>query len=297
MTDEPLTEKERAGLRAIMAAKKLAPVQCDCRWCGQPMMADRYQVAGNIRTYATCDKCRQDAEKARRQQEENDRLEIVALDREQFRKVCGITPKFQGVRFDTYDLEGLSNQLVKAKEKAVNYAENFPLETKGSGFESLILFSESSWGTGKTHLACSIAHRILDRWMGKPEYCPVKFISEPDLFMSITATYNYTLEERARMPSETDIIRRLIAVPLLIIDDMGKRKPTDPRFVQRILFSIINGRYDYEKPLVLTANLNPDGLGAYLGGGDGDEAILDRLIGMCGGSFLRMDGKSKRRVR
>jgi len=167
----------------------------------------------------------------------------------------------------------------------------------------MVMFSEASWGVGKTHLAGAIAHRILDRWQGDPFMCPVLFVSEPDILLQITATYNFNLEEKQTRESESDIINRLIAVPLLIIDDVGKRKVSDLRFVQRIHFSIIDGRYKKLKPIVLTANLDSEGLGRYLGGinpaearTDGvDEATLDRLIEMCGGQFDKMDGKSYRR--
>jgi len=276
--------------------KKLEPIECQCLLCGGTMLADRWQAGENIRTLSTCPACLEKADEIQRQKAGAEYMEEIANRREGYREKCGILPKFQPVRFESYKTEGLAIQLVKALKKARDYADSFPVETVGVGYKSLVLFSESSWGVGKTHLACSIGHRVLDLWQGKPGLCPVRFISEPQLFMDITGTYNYSQDERATKPSETDIIRRMITVPLLILDDVGKRKPADPRFVQRVLFSIIDGRYNYNRPIVMTANLNPEGLARYLGGGDSDEAILDRLIGMCGGGFTRMDGQSKRRL-
>ena len=189
----------------------------------------------------------------------------------------------------------------KAFQKCWNYAENFPLAAP-QGYPSLVLFSERSWGVGKTHLVCALGHRLLDRWKGEKIGRPIiKFISEPDLYLQIQATYNYSPEDRLHRESEASIIQSLLQPCLLIIDDVGKRKVQDGRFVQRIMFAIIDGRYKAMLPIVLTANLGQNGLKAYLGGGE-DEASFDRLIEMCGGKsgkaikFFRLEGPSYRRI-
>ena len=59
-----------------------------------------------------------------------------------------------------------------------------------SNSSSLVLLSQKVWGVGKTHLVCSIAHDVVDKSVGKVGCCPVRFISEQDLLMSIRDTYN-----------------------------------------------------------------------------------------------------------
>lgn len=231
----------------------------------------------------------------------------ITSQRRQWRDTCGIPRKFMLQEFKGFDTqrEGCSG-LTKAYEKCLNYANKFPLDQSYLGYPSLLLVSDSSWGIGKTHLACSIAHNILNRWNGEginwevwngelfKSSCPVRFISEPDLFLQIQATYNYSPEEKPYRDSETDIINKLVSVRLLLIDDVGKRRVQDPRFVQRVLFSIIDGRYKAMRPMVVTANLSPEGLKLYLGGG-GDEASFDRLWEMVKGKFIKIEGESYRR--
>lgn len=150
---------------------------------------------------------------------------------------------------------------------------------------------------GKTYLTCAIAHRILDRWNGEKTGCPVSFIAEPDIYRRIQTTYNYSAEERKRLQSEQEIINELVAVPLLIIDDIGKEHRTDKRFVQRVLFSIINSRYNAQRPVVLTTNMTAGQLENYLGN-DSDSATFDRIWEMCVSpkqGFIRIKAESYRR--
>lgn len=177
----------------------------------------------------------------------------------------------------------------------LSYADEFPLSKRPYGYPSLALTSKKSWGVGKTHLACSIIHRILNRWDGEEIVNPVLFITEPDLFRSIRATYNFSYDEKRWRESEEDIINRLCRVSLLVLDDVGKEETTDTRFVQRVLYAIIDGRYKNMLPMVITANLDKDGLASHLGGSRGNEASFDRLVEMCHGKIIQMDGVSYRR--
>jgi len=222
--------------------------------------------------------------------EEAARLAGIAAQRRKWRETCGIPPKFMNEDFSTFQKE----RQAKAYQRCVIYADNFPLLQR-RGIASLLLFSEASWGVGKTHLAGSIAHRILDRWNGEDIACPVLFISEPEIYRRIQATYNFSPEEKSYRESEQDIINRLISVRLLILDDLGKEKRSDPRFIQRTLFAIIDGRYRYQLPMVITTNLSQEKLKLYLGGRAGDEASYDRICELTGRKFIRMDGESYRR--
>ena len=267
-----------------------------CKGCQEEYEAKIVSLMGAnyVMGAGYCPKCRRKRVKEENEREEAERLAEIAKTRLRWRENCGIPPKFMKEEFGTFD----KSRQAKAYEKCLAYAKNFPL-IGYRGYPSLLLYSDHSWGIGKSHLACSIGHNILSRWNGENISCPVHFTTEPDLLMRIYATYSYTLEEKQYRESETDIINRHIAVPLLILDDIGKRRTHDPRFVQRILFALIDGRYRAMKPMVLTANLTPERLKTYLGGGQADEASFDRLLEMCGGGkglkFFQMDGESYRR--
>ena len=211
--------------------------------------------------------------------------------RRERRKTCGIPPKYLTQDFSSFK----PNWQDKARTHCWDYAENFPITGKRpKGYKSLYLWSATSWGTGKTHLACAIIHRILDRWQDDALRCPrMMFISEPDLFRRIQATYSYSQEEQRIRESESDIINSITTADLVVLDDVGKEPRTDMRFVRRTLFGIINGRYDNHLPLIITANLNPTDLKTHLDEPP-TEASFNRFIEMSQGVSIRMDGKSYR---
>ena len=111
------------------------------------------------------------------------------------------------------------------------------------------------------------------------------------MFRRIRATFNHIEKQE----TEEGIYKLLTTIPLLIVDDVGKEEVSDSRFVQRVWFSVINGRYDNMLPIVITANLNPDKIAYHLGGSRNNEASFDRLYEMVGGVFWENEGKSYRR--
>jgi DNA replication protein DnaC len=260
-----------------------------CIECGKTYEAHEAQILGMRNPIVfgggrckECAKKKMEAEELRETQMRD--LELKTK-REDWRTRCGIPIRFMKQRFDTFQ-PNRSKSLSNAFKDCVDYADKFPLRGY-HGYRSLVLYSEGVWGVGKSHLAASIGHRIFDRWVGDTEYCPVRYTSEPNLFLRIRNTFNrQTAEEHHE--TETEVYRELTTVPLLIIDDMGKEEVSDPRFVQRVLFTIINGRYDNMLPVVITANLNTDRLEKHLGGDRGNSATFDRITEMTGNIFRQI---------
>jgi DNA replication protein DnaC len=240
-----------------------------------------------------------DEQEQLKQQEIQKKAEMVKVKREFYRRIT-IPIYYQVKTFSEINVNVKGNMRSVLKE-CVKYAENYPLEygnyilENRKPYPSLFIASPEKYGVGKTHLVSAITHRILDRWNGGA--CPVTFITEPDIYLRIQNTYSFNDTERKARQSEADIINEMIKTPLLIIDDIGKQKRSDMKFVQRTLFAIINGRYDAMKPLILTTNMNIGQLGTYLGANDGgeyDRASFDRLIEMCKGNMWELDGESQR---
>jgi DNA replication protein DnaC len=266
----------------------------DCLGCGEEFESRTFLVCGvriNL-DRGFCPACRDKKAAELAAREEAERLAGIARKRREWRYGCGMPIKFMNEEFGTFE----SERQPRAYKKCVAYAEHFPL-LKPRGYPSLVSLSAGDWGVGKTHLVCSIIHHILNRWNGEEISCPVLFITEPDLFRRIQATYNIPPEERAWHETENDVFNQLIRVPLLILDDVGKEERADPRFVQRVLFAIIDGRYRLTLPIVLTTNLSPEQLSAHLGGERGNEASYDRLVEMTGGKFIQLKGESYRRLK
>jgi DNA replication protein DnaC len=202
----------------------------------------------------------------------------------------GIPVRYIAKTFQTFE----RGAQPKAFDACLEYAGHFPQE-RAQGYPSLIMASPGAWGVGKTHLVCAIAHHLIanrpaDEW----RMCPVYFTTESDLFSRIQATFAPRNGDEAPRETESAIINTLCRVPLLILDDLGKVARKDPTFVQTTLFKLINGRYNNDLPVVVTANMTDKQMREYLGGTD-NEASLDRLLEMCGGRIIGMTGKSWRR--
>ncbi len=269
--------------------KRLEPEYGDCPDCGKKgieFIVFRL-VDGTIKKYKKCPDCsaKYKEEEVAKEKAAKE-LEIKTI-RSHSIASSSIPPKFLTESFSSFDKGWQDKALAYCKK----YADEFPVDKHPIGYRSLYLWSAKTWGVGKTHLSCAIALSIFNRWAGGNRGCPrIYFVSESDLFRQIQGTYNYTREEQQYKDSEDDIIRKLTRCDLLILDDVGKEKRQDPRFVQRTLFGLIDGRYKLQLPIVLTANVNADGLKAHLEG-----ASFDRFFEMIGGKSACMDGLSYRR--
>jgi DNA replication protein DnaC len=95
-------------------------------------------------------------------------------------------------------------------------------------------------GTGKTTLAMLVSKAALDTGRS------VAIYSLPRLLNEIRETFR---AER----SHTALLRKLTAVDLLQIDDVGAEKSNE--WVLEELYSIVNSRYEDERSIVITTNI------------------------------------------
>ena len=258
-----------------------------CVECGDDYEAEILNLMGIERSISPyCYKCRA---KKRKELDELERKEIIRQELEQYNlwmKQSGIPLRYYGKGFDQIEDQPGSN-IIKITELCREYTTQFPM-LRQIDYYSITLISENVWGVGKTHLACAIAQSLMNRW-NKISKCPVYYTTESDLMLRIRSTYNQKGSE-----TESDIYDQITRVPLLILDDVGKEEVADPRFVQRVWFHMINERYNNMLPVVITANLNEDGLAKHLGGNRGNEAVYDRLQEMLENGIYKVTGSSYR---
>ena len=113
----------------------------------------------------------------------------------------------------------------KAKVTVASYVKNLGkniLEGHGLSFHGAV-------GTGKTHLAASVISAALGRQIS------TYFVTEDGLFSKLRAEWD-DHEAEARFVSLLQCVR------ILVIDDMGTRKPSD--YVAEKYENIINERYN-----------------------------------------------------
>lgn len=124
-------------------------------------------------------------------------------------------------------------------------AKRFALKLEGS----LILYGEE-YGTGKTHLLAAICNRIRSRGIGS------HFTTSPKLFKAIQ-------ERIQRDDAYTDLIKKAINIPLLVLDDVDKAKHSE--FREEIYFEIIDERTKAHRPIAISTN-KLEHLADYVGG-------------------------------
>lgn len=152
-------------------------------------------------------------------------------------------------------------------------AEPLPLPDSRDGW---YLFGNP--GTGKTHRACQHAlwqlehgHRVL-------------FTTTLDMVSRIKSTYGTS-------ESTEDEVSRYLKPDLVVLDDLGKEKPSE--WLVEQIYRIIDGRYNRCKQTLVTSNYTrPQLVERYSAGGiETAEAIVSRLVML---DSVNMRGKDRR---
>ncbi len=150
---------------------------------------------------------------------------------------------FAGKVFDTF--EARTAGLREAYQAAIDYAAWLKLlqsadeQRVTDGPTWLLLMG--SYGTGKTHLAAAIAHERLAA--GSSVY----FAVVPELLDHLRAAFAPGSEL-----SYDEMFDKIREVELLVLDDLGAENGT--AWATEKLFQLINYRYNYRMPTVITTN-------------------------------------------
>lgn len=157
-----------------------------------------------------------------------------------------------------------------SNRKVFNNLKNYSEELL-NGIEKKGLILVGNNGGGKTHLACSIANKLIENGI------LVIYGTLINLFAELRNSY-----DTDNNISEMEIIKLYENVDLLIIDDLGKEKPSEWGLEK--LFTIINSRYEKNLPVIITTNYNQNSLVERLslnGEIETAKSIISRLYEMC----------------
>jgi len=256
-----------------------------CRFCGKPLYElQRYKkVDGQwipwLKPFVEYCDC-EDAVRARREMEKKKLLEEERKNKIQRILINSGLPKgFGDKTFDNWDEKYNKD----ARDAIFNYAKLWPkMSEQGKG-----LYIYGPYGTGKTHLVVALANYIINEYSAH-----VVFGTLTKLFMPLKDAIG--LDDTHLLQRERE---RLYNADLLIIDDLGKERPTD--FVSEELYTLINTRYENKKPVVITSNYTVDEFAKKYdkwskdyGFKDLGSAMKSRLFEMC--YYIKMDGPDYR---
>ncbi|HYX78602.1 MAG TPA: ATP-binding protein [Solirubrobacterales bacterium] len=120
-------------------------------------------------------------------------------------------------------------------------------------------------GTGKTTLAMLVSKAAVEAERA------VAIYSLPRLLARIRRTYDAEAGEQSYL----EFFERLTSVDLLHIDDLGAEKRSD--WVLEQLYAIVNERYETQRSVVVTTNLDQAALEEQIG-----PRTVSRLVEICG---------------
>ena len=173
-------------------------------------------------------------------------------------RLAQIPAKYIGKTFDDYRETSENSEAVQIAHWLVDEKPN-----KGAFFYGDV-------GTGKTLLAAIVAQEFMR------DFRTVIFGDMPSLLTDIKSTFGTN--------KTSELLERLISVDLLVLDDIGAEKVTDWSAEQ--LYLLVNGRYNGDKPVLVTSNYDFAGLTERFGGDILAKRITSRLSEMTVQAFF-----------
>ena len=260
------------------------PPPLSCEFCGAPrytkgiVLGDRVMWIPTGPEACSCQEgqaAKQAAAEARAAERAAAEAKERALEQqERIKKIIGASGV--GARFmnRTFDKFNTLPENSTAYRTAIGYASNFAqLQADPTAQEKNGLLFTGPKGTGKTHLAAAIANKLMN------DGVPVLFATMIDLLGKIKSSFDAAKNNGI---SEESILRIYKTVDLLIIDDIGKERPTG--WALEKIYQIINARYEDYKPIIFTSNYSADELVKRMTPTDGDkntaDATVDRILEM-----------------
>ena len=108
-----------------------------------------------------------------------------------------------------------------------------------------------------------------------------------DLLLKIKSSFNAYNDKM----TEEQILKIYTDCALLVIDDLGKEKPTE--WALQMIYSVIDRRYNALKPIIVTTNFTASELIKRFGDSSIGNAIVDRLFEIC--QYVPIEGESYRK--
>ena len=167
---------------------------------------------------------------------------------------AGIARRFQDCEFGSY--QAVNAEAQRNLEACQRYVDSWE-KCLATGTSMIMI---GNCGTGKNHLAVSMAKNIIRRYQAAVEITDVMRLTR-----AVKNTWRHNSER-----TEDEVIDHFVSLDLLIIDEVGVQFGTPTEMT--ILQEIINARYESVLPTILISNLTFEQLKNSIG-----ERIVDRV--------------------
>ena len=175
--------------------------------------------------------------------------------------------RYRDVAFDRFPVTEMPAPVVQTVRRFTHDIDRNLDEGRGIWFMGDV-------GTGKTTLAMLVSKAALAAGRTAAIY-------------SLPRLLNVVRDAIGSEEGKLELLDRLATVDLLHLDDVGAESSSD--WVLEQLYSIVNTRYEEERSLVVTTNLEPDELAEQIG-----TRTVSRIIEICGDP-LPLYGADRRR--
>lgn len=245
--------KRMAGLNQVMLRRASQDQRADlgekgmtCEVHGEyTSVGVRLGFGSKPEIWSQCPKCLEEAARIEAEEEKARAEKIAAQQMAYAIEKSGIPERFKTKRFDTFVASTPAHE--SAFMICKSYANSFD-SVYESGM-SLVLAGKP--GTGKSHLAASIMHAIM------PDRIPL-YMTCMDMIRSIRDTWR-----RGSEKIETQVLKELTDVCLLVIDEVGVQYGTDGE--QTIIFDVLDRRYREQMPTIIITNQDAKGFREFVG--------------------------------
>ena len=246
-----------------------------CEFCGRELtpIGFDYLYANFSPDNIEYERCT--CKKAQEYWNEKDKQDYEIGKRKHFREVINkiykqnyIGKKFQNLNFENFN----SNS---ENELAITIAKDYVNKNiRSSNANGLIIMGES--GVGKTHLAASIANRLIE--------------NDKIVLMGRLTTLLDMIKEtfKDNTKSENELIELYSNVDMIIIDDLGTEKISI--WALEKLYTIIENRNENGLPIIITTRFDKQGLIERFSKCQDEQlvdAIISKLYQMCYGVTLK----------
>lgn len=204
------------------------------------------------RVWSSCPDCEAASHAERAASEAGDQRKHAEQLHQQLLSTSRIPARFVGRSFENFVAE------TDAQRHALTVARSYTEDFAANSRRGLGLVLAGMPGTGKSHLAAAILQALLPR--------NVAYMTCMDVIRAVRETWRRDSER-----SESQVLRHLEQLDLLVIDEVGVQYGTDGE--QTVLFDVLDRRYREVRPTVLLTNQDKAGFKTFIG-----ERTFDRLV-------------------